>query len=292
MGAEGAIVVFVGTVLMPGSILDQLRVHAVKPNPASWISDMGLRVRHFRPFVNRLTGEETITAGPDSRSFWPGRHKTEKLVREQHTRNFAIVYANEPLPENGAYWREGDIGRGTIPDNEATITGIFLDPAVTTKKKSDFTAVAIIRFAPRLMQFEILYGRAFKPTKLSDMPSYITGLIAQYPEITLIGVEVNQGGDLWLDHYGDIPGVHYMPIHQSKTDGNKGARAAAVLRLGRKSVFMSTEPWADTGELEREMYSFPNGLHDDLPDAACFGVLKLLNMYGRNVVTESEELYV
>lgn len=292
MGQEGAIVIFVGTVLMPGSIMDQLRVYAVQPDPKSWISDLNIRVRHYMPFVDQITKEQTVKSTPNSRSFWPGRHKTAVLLRDQNTRYFATAYANEPLPEDGEYWKN-DFIRGTIPADEPTVTFASLDPAVTTKRKSDFSALSVIRFAPRSGQFEVLYGRAFKLSPGAEMPQKVLQVIGYFPEIVGLVVEQNQGGDTWREHYGSIPGVTYIPVHQTSADGNKANRAAKVLRLyDTGKVYHSTEQGADTAQLESEMYSFPKGLHDDLVDSLTTGILTLQRHYGAGMVEDTESSYI
>ncbi len=291
MGSEGATVVFVGTVLMPGSIMDQIREFALKPDPKSWVSEISLKVRHYKPFVDRNTGEESTTPTPNTRSFWPGRHNTESLMKMVGTRIFASQYANEPVPVEGAYWREGSIKPGTIPKHISTITAIVLDPAVTTKKKSDFSAIVVIRYAPSLGLFEVLYGRAFKLPPGVELPVQVAQVHVWYPEATLLMVDVTHGKDLWTPHFNDIPGLHFVPITLGSADGGKTQRAVPVLRMYETGhVVHSTEDGASTGELEREMYSFPKGLHDDLPDAACFGVLNLMKLYGGDMAQGDEEL--
>jgi phage terminase large subunit-like protein len=296
MGAEGCSIIMVGTVFKPGSIMDQLRTHSVKPEKRSWITEEEIKVIWQMPFVNRITGEQAISAPNNGqwRSFWPGRHQTEVLMRTQKTMTFAIKYANSPRPENGAFWREGSFRQGTIPPEESTITAIVLDPAVTTKKTSDFSAIVVIRYAPRIGVFEILYGHSARLSPGVELPQEVKDIHGWFPEATVLIVDTTHGRGLWEPHFNDIPGLHYTPISLNKSDGNKSARAVPVFRMYEQGrVLHSTEEGSNLQELELELESFPNGLHDDLPDALCFGVITLLNLYGRGRQQEdSEEMYV
>ena len=102
-------------------------------------------------------------------SVWPGRWSTSFLQSIRHTRSFLKNYLNDPLGYDGGYWTDDDFQYGTLP--LVTRRLLSVDPAVTTKKESDPSAIAIIGSAcPMPYACEVAYNSG------SDSPATPLGL--------------------------------------------------------------------------------------------------------------------
>jgi hypothetical protein len=254
-------VVIIGTVTMPGSIIHQLvRSTRLGTEVPEWITEERIRVHFYPPFVKADDGTEE--------SVWPGRWSFEFLDSIRHTRGFAKNYANDPMGHDGAYWSTSDF------DHVEDIPGITrrilsIDPAVTTKKSSDPTGLAVVAYSAMTGRCLVERSISVKYTgkELRDFALTIISLGEDLGRpIGGILVETNQGGDLWKnDVFHNMP-VPVKVVHQ---DEKKEIRAAeALAHYQRKKV-------SHRGFLvsaEEQMVAFPNAPHDDEVDAIGTGV--------------------
>lgn len=251
-----ATVAAVGTVTMPESIMHQL-VKSAAGNVAKgseWITEEQFEARHYLPIV---TDDEGI-----ERSAWPEKWPLEFLQSIRHTRSYAKNYANDPIGLDGDYWTLGDFVHGRVEG--ATRRLLSIDPAVTSKKSSDFTGLAVVSWRPPAPG-TASPGRCFvehaAQVRLAPdaLRQQVLALIDRY-DVGLVLVEVNQGGELWRKILWGLP-VRVHTIHQSV---KKEVRAAGVLNHYQRGRVVHAE---GLDELERQMVAFPKAANDDMVDA-------------------------
>lgn len=267
-------VVFVGTVTMPGSIMHQLVKAAQGVETEDWIKDEGIVPHHFRPLVTKDDGTEV--------SIWPAKWPTAWLQSIRHTRSFAKNYDNDPMAREGVYWVREDFKHGEPEGRHCTRTILAVDPAVTSRKTSDFTGLAVVGYLPELRARPV--GR--EPARLvapagcvikhsagvkltgQHLKQHVLALLARFPEVRTIVIETNQGGDLWLDVFGKIPNIKVVTKFSSEP---KEVRFATALDLwqtaGGRVWHRERFP-----TLEEQAVGFPRAPYDDVIDAAVIGV--------------------
>lgn len=256
-------VIFVGTVTMPGGIMHQFvrwgtsnrsMMDETERKELEWIEEDGINPHYFAPIVKDANGEE--------HSCWPEKWSIEYLQKIRHTRPFMKNFLNKPMPSDGSYWCEEDITYGDPGGYVRTVLSI--DPAVTTKGKSDFTGIAVVSGS---RTFGGCVVRECWAVKLSGaaLRKRALEIIEASQEtdapITSILVEVNQGGDLWKDQvFHDMP-VKVRVITQSV---KKEIRAAQLLSRYQRGKVIHLKRLAS---LEEQMLAYPDVLHDDMIDA-------------------------
>lgn len=254
----------VGTVTILGGILHDLVSVAIdNTTPAQWITDERFKVTYFPAIALNADGSE--------RSCWPGKWPLDPyLLSIRHTRSFAKNFNNQPMGADGGFWLEEDITIGTC--QTLTRRLLVIDPAVTQKRSSDRTGVAVVAFSPteRLCVVEYAVGVQLTGKRLAD---FLLKLVATWPTpIHRALVEVNQGGDLWPEVLEALP-VKVLTHHAKEA---KEVRFARVLEAYQKrpTRVLHAERFP---VLEAEMLGFPRAAHDDVADAVCAGVDRFLN---------------
>lgn len=255
-------VVMVGTTTMAGSIMHQIvRVGLGESDESTvWVDTENISVHYYAPILTREDGTE--------RSLWPAKWPLAFLNSIRHTRQYAKNYANLPVAIDGEYWGDEDFPAGEV--EAVTRFMLSIDPAVTDKKGSDFTGIAVVGYSPTVRRAQVFYTVKVKlsTTKLRELVLRICG---HYP-IRLIMIESNQGGDLWYQALGDIPGAKIALIHQSDSKEVRAARLLAHCQALPPRVLFGQDPVRDHAAFREEAMSFPHGLNDDLVDAVGTGV--------------------
>lgn len=253
-------VMITGTVTMPGSIIHQLVMHGRgEPLPnSSWIEEEGIKVSYWAAILQNEDGSE--------RSIWPAKWPLEYLESIRTTRSYAKNMANLPVPADGAYWTEHDFRYGSVPGITRTVLSI--DPAVTSKTKSDATGMAVVGFSPTMQQCLVEWAEEVRVAPGEPMRAKALRLISQFPHITGIHVEVDQGHDLWRNVFHDMPPHIKISYQSSQTvaKGSKGVRAELALnRYQQARIFHAAKLF----RLEEQMLFFDgrDGRADDLVDA-------------------------
>lgn len=267
-------VTIVGTVVMPGSIIHQLvefeRYPETEETPeTAWIREQAIRVHYYAPIIDTF---DPATGQTGRRSIWPAKWPLAFLESLEQTRDYLKNFANDPMGSSGTYWTVEDFGTHRVSaelqaQTLAAITHqlLAIDPAVTTKKRSDFTALAVVGFSAVTRRCVIRDAWAVRVQAGQALCALIERIVAQYPQIRGLVIESNQGGELWLPILGDLG----LPIETVWHSEPKEVRAARFLdkyqRGGR--VFHERPLRA----LEANMVVFPRGRNDDLVDAAGTG---------------------
>jgi hypothetical protein len=266
-------VAIVGTVTMPGSIVHQLVAKARGDDEIEkWIDEENFQPHHHMPILLRDDGTE--------RSIWPFKWPVQFLRSIQRTRSYAKNFLNDPVGNEGGYWTLEDFTYLQLPN--VTRQMISVDPTITTKTQSDPAGISVISYAPAYKVEQ--HGQL--PVKMPSrcqvdfaaevrlvgepLRQYLLKLCRQYPRVSLIVVEANQGGENWHSILHDMP-VRVVIVYSTAP---KEVRAANLLELYQHNPPRVVHAQRHT-LLEQQMASFPRG-KDDLVDsvgAICLRVL-------------------
>lgn len=250
--------VMTGTVTMAGSIIhDLVRYGAGHYDAPEWCRDENFRVHHYPALItDEATGEQ--------RSLWPEKWSLEYLLSVAHTRSFAKNMQNSPEAADSDYWTRADFRYG-LPETPFTHQLLSIDPAVSSKGTSDYTALAVIGYAQQAGVAVVRHVRAVKIPPGEQLRELVLRTIDAYPDITGILIEANQGGRAWEAI------LHHMPvtlklIHQHEP---KQVRAARLLNHYQMGRVLHEVPMPIA---EEQMVTFPRGANDDVVDAVGAGV--------------------
>lgn len=254
----GARVVVVGTVTMDGSLIHQLvKSVTTTEKPATWITDERFACHYYPALRVNDTG--------DYESVWPEKWPVAELVSIMHTRGFAIQFQNQPLGADGTMWDQGDImTTDPGPDVLARCRHLLsIDPAVTSKKVSDATGIALLSHDPIGGR---VYVRQVWALRLDPkaLRTKVAAILSEFEEVRSLLVETNQGGDIWTEIF-TYPGIRYNVVHQTV---KKEIRAGWLLNGYQKRQIVHTTALP---LLDAELLAFPKGLHDDMLDAVGSG---------------------
>lgn len=292
-----ASVVMVGTVTMPGSVMHQLVKISTGVDEGV---DEALKAERIRPHYSPAI---LVNDDGTERSIWPEKWSMEYLESIRHTRSFAKNYANDPMGRDGLYWTADDFRYGELAG--VTRVALFVDPAVTARKTSDFTGLAVVGYAPpggrergnvdqmldhvrgeprghgRCIVLEAagvkLTGRALR--------DHILKILERWPQIRRVVVEVNQGGDLWHDVFSGLP----VKVVTHVATEAKEIRFAEALEFYQRRQVVHLDK---IRTMEEQMVSFPKVPHDDVADAGVAGVLYFLAPDRRVRTKVKEAAYV
>ena len=254
-------VVLVGTVTMAGSLIHDLVKTRTEPGnaPAEWVTSEKFVCHYYPAILDNGDGTE--------RSIWPAKWPLDYLNEIRHTRAFRKNYQNDPMAADGAYWTAEDFTYG-MPE---FLTGqlLSIDPAVTSKKKSDFTALAVVGHCKPKNQCVVRYARTFKVQPGDQLRELVLRTLEAFPETVGVIVESNQGGDAWKAILHGLP-VKLQTVHQSEP---KEVRAARLLNHYQRKRVMHEQRLPAA---EEQMVAFPKAPNDDLVDAIGTGVAVFL----------------
>lgn len=266
---DKARVVLVGTVTMPGSIVHQLVQH--HEDPKGWIVDENFTIHHAKPVYTDDAGGR--------HSIWPEKWPITYLLSIEHTRSYAKNFLNQPVATDGDYWTPDVYQRGTL--DGCTMQVLSIDPAVTTKKSSDYTGIAIVAKRPEVSKVVKGKRRVITPSRVvvrkaiavklggAALRAKVLTLVEEFPETTHVLVEVNQGGDLWREVLHDLP----VKLLVRTSSDPKEVRAGTCLNHYERGRVLHEGTLTD---LEQQQCSFPKAPNDDLVDAVGQAVNRLL----------------
>jgi predicted phage terminase large subunit-like protein len=144
-------------------------------------------------------------------------------------------------------------------------TLLSIDPAVTTARRSDYSAFAVLSKG----RDGKVYLRHSEQVKEDGdaLAARAKELIEEFG-VGLVLVETNQGGNLWKQVFKNIG----APVRYLNQRVKKEIRIAQVADFYRKKRVLHTRHFP---QLEEQMLAYPNVAHDDLVDALSTGVLAL-----------------
>lgn len=292
---EFAHVTIAGTVTRTDSIIHQLVKTITQPNEEqpSWIAEQNIRVHYFAPLVPGDDGE--------LRSIWPQKWSKEYLLSIAHTRAYLKNFLNDPMGKDGDFWTNDDFTHQWLDDCNRTV--MWIDPHVKKGAKSDPTGLAVVSYRkPRQVRpaqngLPAIFSRpmcmvewADDTTKTgSDLRDIVLKVLEQFPHISVVIVEDNQGGDLWKDILHDLP-VKLKLIHESK---NKDTRAENLHNLYQSRQVVHAER-LHKAEAQMVMFKGKNvrGTNDDIIDAIGGPVLRWIKPKKKAVAKAGSSSYL
>lgn len=254
-----ASVTMAGTVSIPGSIIDDIAAKQRGEEYPDWVDDENFTPRYYPAIVtDQETGEE--------RSLWPEKWPITWLISVRHTRQFRSQMMNDPMAYDGEYWNDDEFVYEDIPVTHQILS---IDPAVTSKTKSDYTALVVVGFNRLMQKCVIRYAVALKIQPGKALKERIEKILNAYPDTAGVIVETNQGGDTWLAILDDLP----CPVRTVSQSEAKEIRAGSLLAKYQRGKVVHAKKLP---ALEKQMVAFPKGANDDLVDACGTGVTVFL----------------
>ena len=101
------------------------------------------------------------------------------------------------------------------------------------------------------------------------LKAHVMELLHRFPQIRTVVVESNQGGDLWVEVFDDLP-VRLITYGAKESKEVKFGRALDLQQRNRVT-FARPIP-----ALEDQALAWPRVPHDDVLDAVASGVVRLL----------------
>jgi hypothetical protein len=249
-----AVLWFVGTTTMDGSIIHDLVRQATDPDSPQWPREEKVRVHYYHAIIDQPDGTRV--------SLWPQRWTIAYLISIEGTDSFQLNMANQPTG-NGGWWQPGDIRYDSRPAYARVV--MVIDGAVTAKPTSDETGVAIVGLDLNDRKLFVLEAIGLRLTG-EPRRARIIELILEY-DVDYVLVEANQGGDLWYMELNNLP-VRMRTFTQKEPKPVRIKRClAAYQRRGGRVAHAKPLP-----ALEKQQRAYPNVLHEDILDAASAGV--------------------
>lgn len=262
-------VVLVGTVTMPGSIVHQLvKAETSTDEAPAWIKDENFKTHYYPAILTDDDGAE--------RSIWPAKWPLEYLQSIRHTRSFRKNMQNDPAGRDGDYWNAEDFVYGEV--SGLTRQLLSIDPAVTERTKSDFTALAVIGFSPSERRCVVRWAKAVRIQPGAPLKQLVMRVLEEFPDVRGVVIETNQGGDTWRAILVGIP-VPIKTVHQSEPKEVRAARLLNFYQRKRGGLPLVMHEM-QLPAVEEQMISFPKGRNDDLVDAVGTGVDLFLKRTG------------
>jgi predicted phage terminase large subunit-like protein len=278
-------VVFVGTTTMPNSLIDQMRkvgelredydgdpaLFASTLDPElQWVAKENISTHYYPAIFTGDDGEE--------RSLWPEAWPLHEFDDVRGTREFQMNMQNKPIAGDEGYWDESDI---EIDFTDFGNTVLSVDPAVTTARRSDYTAFAVMSRG-KDKKLYLRHSEALKGD--GDAIRSKTKELCERFGVGVVLVETNQGGDLWKQVFKDV-GYRVRLINQRI---KKEVRIAQAADFYKKGKVLHTRHFP---ALEEQMLAYPNVQHDDLVDSVSTAVLYFEKNKG-NRITVSQSNYM
>ena len=269
-----AIVMFLGTTTMQGSIIHDIVRQATDPEPPDWPREEKIRV-HYYP---------AILACPDGaeRSLWPQRWSLEFLQSIRHTASYKLNFENQPVSQGG-WWQPGDIRYDKRPKYDRVV--MVVDGAVTAKPTSDETGIAIVGLSLRERKLFVREAIGIRLTGEPRRRRIIDLIVAN--DVDYVLAEANQGGDMWHTELHDLP-VKLSTFTQKEPKPLRLRRLLSVYqRAGGAIAHEKVLP-----QLEAQLRGYPNVLHEDIADAEAAAVEHLVAMIFSSAANRRDQALV
>lgn len=259
-----AVVAFVGTTTMQGSIIHDIVRQATDPEPPEWPREENIAVHYFNAIITGSDGAE--------RSLWPQRWSLAYLQSIRNTASYKLNFENQPVSQGG-WWQPGDIRYGRLEGYDRI--ALFIDGAVTAKPTSDETGLTVVGLHLASKRIYILESIGVRLTGESRRRK-VLDLIHTY-DVDYVMAEANQGGDLWHMELHHMP----VPVRTFMQKEPKPVRIRRFLALYQRlggSVFHAKP----LPQLEAQQAGYPRILHEDVLDSAAAGAEHLVALLFAN----------
>ena len=265
-------VAFVGTTTMQGSLVDQMRkvgeawaefegdtdTFKTTLDPEHrWVVDNNIKTHYYPAVVDTPEGEVSL---------WPEMWPLEDWDDVRGTREFAKNMMNKPIAGEEGYWQDEDI---VVDRTEYSNVILVIDPAVTTARRSDYSAFAVVARGAHDKRIHVLHASQIKGDS-DALREHAKTLIDTFG-VGVVLVETNQGGNLWRQVFKGLPARFRFITQRAK----KEVRIAQSADFYKKKKVVHAKHFP---QLEEQMTAYPNVTHDDLVDAVATGVL----YFGKN----------
>jgi hypothetical protein len=241
--------------------------------PAKWSLEYLESIEHTRNYAKNFANNPRAESGP----FWAGsdiRYGRPVNVTKQ------FLFVDPPLTQKTTSDPAGLAvlgyapGTGKLPDaalRKILGDGVF-DPLTGTRKdgwRDTLAAQEADLLSPaRLSRVVVEHAeevwRTGTPLKLR-----ILDLLDRFPGIGMVCVEVNAGGDLWVEILDNLP-VKLVTFHSSEP---KIVRIGWGLEMYQKRRVTHAKPLLSA---EDQMVAYPKVDHDDIVDTIGTGITRLL----------------
>lgn len=273
-----AVVQFVGTVHMAGSIMDDLVCQVTEGPDTSpeWPRRENIRVRYYDAI-------QTLPDGTEA-SLWPQRWTMEDFDFEgwRYTSEFQVEMRNLAMSTDGAYWSTSDFRYGS--PEAITKRLISIDPAISTKTTSDFTGIAVVAYSDLERKVVVEYASGVKLSP-RDLKTLVLRLVEQY-NCRMVYVETNQGGDWVTEMLSPMPpGVVVKQVKQSV---KKEIRWSKSVDYWQRGWVYHAQPLP---AFENQAVAVPKSANDDVVDAVTSGVSYYLEPLKRTPTSRRDRQY-
>jgi phage terminase large subunit-like protein len=258
------------------------------------LKNRNIKVHYFAPLVvDETTGEQ--------RSIWPSKWTEEYLLSIAHTRAYLKNFLNDPMGKDGPFWNVEDITHQWLDDCVRTV--LWVDPFVKKGPKSDPCGLAVVSYRkPRRVRQAVggipaIFSRPMCMVEYANdcdktgapLRDVVLKLLEQFPHISVIIVEDNQGKDLWKMVFHNMP-IEVKYIHESV---NKDIRAEQLHTLYQSRQVVHAERFPKA-EAQMVMFRGKNapGTHDDIIDAIGGPVLRWIKPEKHGVASASSDSYL
>lgn len=246
------------------------RMHSIMHDAlrgATWAVEENIVPHHFPALVvDEMTGEE--------RSSWPARWSLNYLRSRSHTRDFAVNYQCEPVSADGTHWQASDFIYDESGVLAAGVTAkvLAIDPAVTSRKTSDQTGIAVVGWVQgrRCALVERAGGVRYDPARLRAM---VHRTLKNDPSIRHVIAEVTNGGEYIEQALSPLP--NGLKLITTRPTDSKLARITSLFDLYQRGEVVHAK---QLPALESQQCGFPHGM-DDIVDSVETAVRWLRERY-------------
>jgi hypothetical protein len=306
---ELARVAIVGTVTMPGSIIHELVRHSKSEEVESWVDEQKIKTYHTRPIIPRPDGTERsvwpkkwtleyLNSIRHTRSFKLNYDNDPKGRQGDYWQPEDLRYLKPAGITKWFLFVDPPVTQKTRSD-ECGIALVGYAPGIAGAggvTREELAAVGkselvdgydkdgLPKFG-QLLEREVKEAEeSGKATRLSriyvaeawgvkltgkPLKKHILGILAAHPLIRAIVLENNQGGSLWVDVLDDMP-VRLVTYPSTEAKEVRFARALELFQRRRVAMARPINAFED------QALAWPRVPHDDVLDAVCAAVLRLL----------------
>lgn len=213
----------------------------------------------------------------DNKPLWPEKYTLEdylKKLRKVKERLFSAIWQQEPLDETSDFFDIDLLKYESLqPGEEITQKVRIWDIQSSDSLNADYTVGSLLvrTNQGRIGVTDIIRGQFGNDTKKTIQD---TAKRDGYSVIILIETGVAAAGDhLYKEWKDQLQGYR---VHRAKAIKSKPDRATSL-----KNCILDSEFFLDLNDkkiieaVNREMKSFPDGVHDDIVDTFAYGVIKL-----------------